>query len=581
MIKIDVTDERAELSLSVDDDNSESLSLDAVIEQLREAGVTSGILDSALEGAIQQVMLNGRPVKRVVVARWIEPQAGRAAEITHCVPHDQVAAENDVIAELGEPTAAIDGQSVRGKVLAAPVAVQTLLAGGANTRMVGETLLRAAVYGTVKVSAQEISVESLVRVAADDLSALIDVHPKSSLGTPITPAMLQAALQAAGVVYGVDQKAIAAALEQAVATESTILAVTAAEGQPGVRGEDGRLEQFVATEQAIGEQREDGSIDFRERSSIRNVKAGVHICRRIPPTLGEPRIDVYGNRFDAEYGRDIEHIAGENVERRGDEFWSMMDGAVMIREGVVTVSDIYAVQGDIDLTTGNLHQAKGAVHITGAVRSGFSVRASSHILVDRLVEDATLASGANVEIQGGVLHAGEGSITAAGHVEAKFAQNARIVAGGNIVINGSAIGCDLNAGNRIEICGKKGNLVGGVARAARGIRVRQLGAEAGVATQVEVGIDQLAVDTLQGEIDQIRQQANPSQAQVAELKKLVERLRTLTDIGDSKSIAIEVENAVYSGVSVTLFGAHYRFTDDHGSCRIHLNAERQIELSPL
>jgi hypothetical protein len=33
MIKIDVTDERAELSLSVDDDNSESLSLDAVIEQ--------------------------------------------------------------------------------------------------------------------------------------------------------------------------------------------------------------------------------------------------------------------------------------------------------------------------------------------------------------------------------------------------------------------------------------------------------------------------------------------------------------------------------------------------------------------
>lgn len=59
-----------------------------------------------------------------------------------------------------------------------------------------------------------------------------------------------------------------------------------------------------------------------------------------------------------------------------------------------------------------------------------------------------------MEIVGGVIHAEDGSINAAGNVVVKFAQNARISAGDDIVINGPAMNCDLYAGSRIVVTGK-------------------------------------------------------------------------------------------------------------------------------
>jgi hypothetical protein len=587
MIKLDVTDEFAKLSLTPDDVDPDTFSFDHIVSRLQESGVRCGIIDSAIEDVLEQVGEQGRAVKGVVVARRVEPQAGRAAEIEQRVKSGEIAAAGDVIAELGEPTASVAGETVRGDVIAAPEIPVTVLAGGANTKSIAESLLRATVYGTVKITDKAISVEPLVRVQPDGLAAHIDVHAKSSLCTPITLDMLFAALEAESISYGVNAETLRASLDQARASDSPLLNVIAAEGKPAVRGTDGRLEEFLEMKQAIGERRPDGSIDYRERSIIRNVKSGVRICRSIPPTPGEPKIDVYARATEAEFGHDIVHSAGENVEQRGDEFWSTIDGAVMIRDNVVSVSDVYSVPGDIDLKTGNLRHEKGAILVSGAVRSGFTVHAASHIIVNGLVEDATLESGANIEIGGGVLHASLGSIRATGDVAAKFAQNAKIVAGGSIMISGSAMSCDLHAGSRIIISGKKGGLVGGVARASQGIQVRQLGGEAGVPTRVEIDLDHRGIELLKQKIAKLRAEiaagggSSAGKGSAAALEALMERMRTLMDATETKNVVIEVEGIVYSGVSVTMFGAHYHFTDDLRACRIHLNEQREIEVSSL
>ena len=169
-----------------------------------------------------------------------------------------------------------------------------------------------------------------------------------------------------------------------------------------------------------------------------------------------------GRAVRPESGHDIDFQAGENVELRSDDFWSMIDGAVMIKNNTVSVSDIYSFAGDIDLQSGNLQHKKGAVRIEGTVRSGFEVQAGSHIIVDQTVEDATLKCGGDVEIVGGVIHAGDGSIEASGSVTARYAQNARISAGEDIVINGPAMNCDLYASSRIIVTGDKARMIGGV-----------------------------------------------------------------------------------------------------------------------
>jgi uncharacterized protein (DUF342 family) len=147
--------------------------------------------------------------------------------------------------------------------------------------------------------------------------------------------------------------------------------------------------------------------------------------------------------------------------------------------------------------------------------------------------------------------------------------------------------CDLHAGSRIIVTGKKGGLVGGVARASQGVQVRQLGGEAGVPTRVEIDLDHRGIELLKKKIAKFREEiaaggtSAAGKGSAAALEALMERMRTLMDLAQTRNVSIEVSGIVHSGVSITMFGAHYHFTDDLRACRIHLNDQREIEVSSL
>jgi uncharacterized protein (DUF342 family) len=580
MIRLDVTDEFAKLTLSPGDVDASTLTVDYLVNYLSESGVCRGIQNDAMTQVVRLISELECPVKGVVVARQIEPQTGQAAPIIHCLRSGDIAAVGDTIAKLGEVVAAVDGETVRGALIKASAAAETVLSAGAKTEVVGQTMLKARAYGKVASSGKEIHIEPLIHVQEDELTAFIDIHPRSSTGTPITFAMVQGSLADVGIHHGVDNEKIRAAIEQAAEAGTPLLRVAVAEGTPGSPGRDASVAYVVETEQAIGGRRDDGSIDFRERSSIHNVKSGIKICHRIPPTKGEPQVDVYGRVAPARPGRDVVFRAGENVEQREEEFWSTMDGSVMVRDNTVAVSDVYSVPGDIDFETGNLRHEKGAIHIGGTVRSGFKISAASHILVDRTVEDAILTSEGDVEIKGGVLHALSGSIYAEGNVTAKFAQNARITAGANIVITNSSINCTLRAGSQLIVVGGNARLVGGTAHASEGVRVQQLGAEAEVPTRVIIGSNRQAVRAILLKIRRRREEIAAGKATETDLEELLETLRALTD-RRANPAAIIVEGIVYPGVTVKIHKRDYKFIEERRSCRIELNQQGKIEVNPL
>jgi uncharacterized protein (DUF342 family) len=282
----------------------------------------------------------------------------------------------------------------------------------------------------------------------------------------------------------------------------------------------------------------------------------------------------------AEPGRDRHFAAGENVEKRGDEFWSTMDGAVMIKDDVVMVSDVYTVSGDVDLAVGNLRHEKGALRIKGTVRSGFTVYAATHIMVGELVEDAMLESGGDIEIGGGVIHANNGRIVAKGSVTAKFAQNARIQAGGDVAINGAAINCDIEAVGRIVVAGGKSRLAGGTARAMRGLEVEQLGSELGAPTRVEIGPDRQAVEAAKREIAELEQAVAAGAASASDVEEAKRALRALLAARDPNA-AVIVRGRIHPGVTVAIHDARRLFTEASGRCRIWLDENREVQLSAL
>ena len=580
MLKLDVTDNVVKLSLSPGDIDVETLSTEFLANKLSEAGVCCGIRNDAIANVFHQVNELQVAVEDVVVAAQIEPQNEQPAPIIQDLRNEQIAAAGDTIAKLGEITPAVDGKTVLGEVISASSAPETALTAGANTEVVDETTLKATVYGTVRGSDKEISIEPPVVVEDDGMVGAIDVYPRSSAQTPITSDMVWDSLEVAGVLYGVDNNKIETALKEAQETDSPLLHQVVANGSIETASTDARIKHFIETEQKVGEQRADGSIDFHERSTIRNVKSGVRICRWIPPIDGKPRTDVYGQCGAVASGDDIEFEAGENVELRNDDFWSLIDGAVIIKNNVVSVSEMYSFNGDIDLQSGNLQHEKGGVHIQGTVRSGFDVQAGSHIIVDNIVEDATLKCGGDVQITCGVIHAESGRIDASGTVTARFAQNARISAGESIFIDGPAMNCDLYAGSSIIVTGNKARLVGGVARATDDCRFQQLGAETGAPTLVEIGPDRKAIDALQLEIDAMQAAKDAGKEMETELEKLLKKMDKLTD-SNKQSAIIDIDGIAYPGVTVKIYGAKYTFTTERSKCRVRLDEDRKIKVIQL
>lgn len=578
MLKLDITDDQATLSVAPIGDATDTFSADSVLTRLNEAGVCCGILPDAIDEAVQQAARN-KPVEDVIVAQQIEPHPGEPARLTPILRHQQIVAPGDTIATIASGVEAADGKTILGEPIAAPAGPAADPAIGAHVQIEANEL-KAAVYGHLHITDEEISVVPPVEVQDDGMLAWIDIHPKSVAETPIDRDMLLGSLTAAGVVYGIDEEKLLLVLDQALESDSVLKNEPAAEGTPGTRGADATIEHLIEVEQGTGAKRDDGSIDYRARHMIRSVREGVLICRRIPPQAGTPQVDVFGKMNPAVVGNDINMQAGQNTEQRGDEIWSTMDGAMMIISGVVNILDVYSVPGDIDLEIGNLEAKKGAIDIGGTVCSGFTVTAASHIIVKGLVDNATLEAGGDIQVGGGVLHAVSGIIRAKGGVVAKFAQNAKIRAGGDIFIAGAAVNCDLVASAQIIVSGNRARLIGGVASAAEGITVQQLGSEAEVITRAEVGIDHQAIDRIKREIEQCEAAIEAGEATDDEKKALVRRLHELVH-PEHRNAIIEVSGTVYPGVTVSLYGNDHTISKAAGHCKIRLDREQEIQISPL
>ena len=299
MIYLNVTDKLARLSLAPSDVEAEKLSVDYLVRYLNDSGVCFGILNDAITDVVSQVKEHQTAVEGVVIAEQLEARDQQPAPVIRCLDDGQIAAVGDTIEKIGEPIAAIDGKTILGEVIKAGSVTESALTAGINTEVIDGVTLRATVYGTVKSTDNGIIVVPPVVVEDDGMSAAIDIHPKSSADTPITFDLVWDSLNVAGVIHGADDEKIEAAIREASDTDSPQLHQVVANGSNPVPSVDARIEHFIETDQKIGEQREDGSIDFQERSTIRNVKSGVRICRMIPAIDGQPRIDVYGQSGSA------------------------------------------------------------------------------------------------------------------------------------------------------------------------------------------------------------------------------------------------------------------------------------------
>ena len=587
------------------------ISKDAVFKMLAAFGIQCGIDHAAIDSAINEAKQNNATVFRVEVAKGTAAVPATQGDYAFAFtfngvnPKDVLLAEDvstlltpPVILELVEegkilcnitpPTAAKPGKNIFGAEVKPPQGggqkLPTLSCGenvekNEATNEFIATILRC---GYADIEDGKLMVRSPITVAQDQMMACLSIYPPGSSGRMIQKKEILELLSLKGINYGVDELAIDNTLESCAERLAPILDMPIVSGKHSKPGKDASLDYLIDIEQTAGTERADGTIDFKERGTIVNVKPGEAICKKIPPTPGQAQITIFGETFPASAGRDIAFEAGENVEQRGDTFYATREGALMVRDNKIHVSDVYVHQGDINLTTGNLHQNKGAIHITGSIHSGFEVKASGPISVNQMVDNGKIISGGDVAVKGGVIQreSSDGYIHCMGNVTVKFAQNAKIYSYQNITVGDFVMNGHLHAKGSVDVSKGKGCIVGGVVKASSTVKAKQLGSEAGAITVIEIEYDPKIVKKLNNEFEAKTQELEAGTIEQAEFDAVVKEQKAYMAKA-RENAAIIVEGPIFPGVTLKVLGVTHQIVEEKRFCKITLNAKNAMVFSPI
>lgn len=336
------------------------------------------------------------------------------------------------------------------------------------------------------------------------------------------------------ITYGVNEKQIQEYCEH----KNYFNELVCAHGLPPVDGQDGTLEFLFKTKQdIIPQQREDGTVDYRDLGLVQNIKKGEPLCRITPPTPGIDGMDVFGRTIHFKEGRFPRFPTGRNTSASEDglQLVSLIDGCIEYKSMVLNVLDSYIVHGNVDGASGNIDTV-GSVTVLGDVLEGFSVKAGGSITVRGMVEGARLQAQGNIAIAKGMNGMGKGRLICGGDVTAKFFENCIIECEGDVysdVVMNSAV----KAGNSVILRGRNGLLLGGRCTAGRRVYANYIGNANNLKT--EVNIDSPALNrlirrkTLETQVENVRKQLVDLQDAKSLLQSQIDTLSNLLTIGHS------------------------------------------------
>ena len=348
-------------------------------------------------------------------------------------------------------------------------------------------------------------------VSDDSMKAYIFVQPPEEGGADLAVEDIRGFLENNRIIQGILEEAIAEFEDFPVYGTPYLTA----EGIAPVNGTDAKVLYNFETEpdRIRIQEREDGSVDFKELGRFQNVVKGQPLARKIPPGPSRDGRTVYGGYIPAKDGRDMEIGLGKNVTitDNGASVVAAASGHVMLKDGKINVDTILVIPGNVDNRTGNVN-ALGSVEIKGNVEDGFSVSADGKIEVAGYVGKANLRAGGDIIVSRGI-NGGEGKefgdIIAGKSIWSSFIQNAQAEAGEYVIVSAGIVNSEVTAQKKVLCKGRRAKIVGGHVRASEEVNAVIFGSPGGAETLVEVGFDPKARE----EIEQLEKQRDALDAE--------------------------------------------------------------------
>ncbi|MBP5223371.1 MAG: DUF342 domain-containing protein [Lachnospiraceae bacterium] len=322
-------------------------------------------------------------------------------------------------------------------------------------------------------------------VSPDRMVAVIKFQAPSSSGKRVDINEVLGDLRVKKIVYGINMPNLQEHFQSEGCYDKGIVV---AQGTPPRQGRDAAIAYYFNTDLSIQPTiLEDGSVDYFQLNMINHCRAGEVLAKLYPADPGEAGTDIFGGKIKP---RDVKQKVlkfGNLIDLSEDKttITSRVDGHVVLVEDRVFVSDVYQVE-NVDLSTGNI-EFTGSVQVNGNVKENMRISAGGNVIIKGVVEGAYIEAGGNIVIARGMNGMSKGVLKAGGNVICKFLENTTVFAEGYVSTE-SVLYSNVSAGTELNVTGRKGFITGGHVQAGKLVSVKNLGANMGNPTIVEVGV---------------------------------------------------------------------------------------------
>ncbi len=363
-------------------------------------------------------------------------------------------------------------------------------------------------------------------------------------GRPVTMELIAQELKKKGIVAGIDEFDIRDMLDNHVYEQPVCIA----RAIPAKRGINGVVEFKYEKKRVVQPKCDEfGNADFRELGTIVKIRKGDIIAEIIPPTPGEPGMNIFGEEIPPEAGKAARPVVGKNsvISADGKYIIAACDGHITYGVGCFNVEDTVTVFSDLDISVGNI-DFFGDVHVKGNVMEGFSIKAGKNVRIDGSVFSSEITAGGNVTVVSGIINS---TVKCEGNVSAGFCQTANINAKGSVESKEFAF-CEVFCYGELKAKGN-GSIVGGKITAMRDITAGTIGSEKYTQTLINIGDGSVTFARKRKAESELEQYGERYESAVKNLEylkhKRVQQGGVLTD-EQQRQVKLETQNKLFSTI---------------------------------
>ncbi|MGV1100993.1 flagellar assembly protein A [Thiovibrio sp. JS02] len=340
--------------------NGRPVSAEDVLLVLAGKNIVFGIDNEAIAQVVALARETGSPESNVCIARGVPAIAGANGRVELKVglgaanPAPEAAdmvRPGQVVAVRIPAASGTAGTDVFGEVIPAGVGAESVFTAGVNVHAEEDGLSFVAdIYGRASASRESILVINPVRLSEDKMSAYLPIQPVMADNSRLTAADVKVTLAAAGVVHGILEEAISAAL----ARDTPIAELRAAAGSPARDGVDAQVKfafRLHGQNPAVTDQARQTGV-LAEKSLVRElVLGGDVLVKKVPLVEPVAGSTVIGEILAGQPAGDLAITPGENVAVIDDGLTFIVAEAIVAgyadyADGVVAVLDPVRISED-------------------------------------------------------------------------------------------------------------------------------------------------------------------------------------------------------------------------------------------